>query len=68
MTRYGPNLYVFGPHGYKCKDCGFEFFTPINRYNGGYPEEEWYECPRCGSTDYEECDFDDYPDEDDIDE
>lgn len=59
-------MFVLGPTGYKCKDCGFEFFQPIDRGNGGYPEEEWYECPQCGSTDYEECDFDDYPDEDDI--
>ncbi len=63
--RYGLGLFVSGPSGYKCKNCGYEFFQPINRGNGGYPEEEYYECPSCGSTDYEECYFNDYPDEDD---
>lgn len=49
-------LYLFGPGYFKCNDCGFEFAHPVNRGNGGYPEEEWYECPRCGSTDYDPVD------------
>ena len=64
MARRYFDLFMSGPSGYKCKRCGYEFFQPINRGNGGYPEEEYYECPQCGSTDYEECYFD-YPDEDD---
>ena len=68
MAKYGPDLYLYGRSGYRCRDCGFVFFHPTNRGNGGYPEEDWYECPRCGSFDYEEYNGMDYPDEDDIDE
>lgn len=39
---------------YVCMDCHHEFDRPKKTHNGGYYEEEWYECPDCGSTDYEE--------------
>ena len=66
MARhYGYDLYIFGPTGYKCKDCGFEFNYPVNRGSGAYPEEEWYECPHCGSMNYEPVEFNDVPDRDD---
>lgn len=39
---------------YICMDCHHEFEHPKQTHNGGYYEEEWYECPDCGSTDYEE--------------
>ena len=39
---------------YKCMHCGHDFEKPKITHNGGYWEEEWAECPNCGSEDYEE--------------
>lgn len=42
---------------YKCMDCGCEFEEPNfhNEYHGlDYGAEKMYECPNCGSTDYED--------------
>lgn len=39
---------------YRCNHCNTEFERPKLTHDGGYWEEEWYECPCCGSTDYDE--------------
>ena len=39
---------------YICLHCGHEFEKPNTTHNGGYWEEEWNECPNCGSEDFEE--------------
>ena len=40
---------------YKCMHCGHDVEKPKITHNGGYWEEEWAECPNCGSEDFEEC-------------
>lgn len=39
---------------YICLRCGYHFETPKETHNGGYPEEPTYECPNCGSDDFED--------------
>ena len=47
---------------YVCDDCGEEFDRPDERllyreswgYHGGSPAEYAYQCPGCGSEDFEE--------------
>lgn len=36
-----------------CNDCGETFDVPKKTHEGGYPEEPTYECPHCGSDDYQ---------------
>lgn len=41
-----------------CNDCKQTFEKPKRiDGGGGYPEEPWYECPHCGSDDYQLADW-----------
>ena len=41
---------------YVCEDCGHVFEEPNLTHNGGYWEEPCYECPACGSSNFDEAD------------
>lgn len=41
-------------HGYRCRKCHCKFDQPKETREGGYPEEPTYECPHCGSDEFEE--------------